>query len=521
MFDLYGTVFALIILVSITVNLLVVVASTVQNRQSEDTERHTLETILNTRFEMLDAEARDNGIWAEGFQNLVVRRDLDWARAVYNESFYRNFGIEAMFLLNASNQPLIALQRGEPMSAGDIQSYLSSADAREILVRAQAVRQDQPVPVHGYFSAADKLYIATAVRISPEKPPYPKRSAQDVVLLLLSPVDPAYLAAIEHDYGITALRLTAPTAANLLSLTALSGSVPAALIWMPHRPGDAFLFMVLPPILLASLLILVISFLAIRKLRSNLCEIKTALAAAAAASHAKSAFLASISHELRTPLNAVIGFSDIMAKQALGPLGAPSYLEFAETIRASGNHLLLLIDDVLDLNSLDQRSLTLNDSKIDLAELVTQCVGIMTSEAAAAEIALQIHLPDALPPVRADQRRLRQILLHLLSNAIKFNRTGGTVTITAQRQDCRLKLTISDTGIGMDVADIPVALERFGQVDSTMTRTYTGSGLGLPLARELTELHGGDLTIESMRNVGTRVTITFPADRVLPQADPF
>jgi signal transduction histidine kinase len=514
-FDLYGTVYALILLVSLIVNLLVVAASAVQNRQSADTERHTLETILSTRFESLDAEARDNGIWNEGYQNLVVSRDLDWARGLYNESFYRDFGIDVLLLLNDSNQPLIALRRGETMSTGDAEPYLSGPDAKEILLRALAVPSDQPVPVHGYFSTNDRLYMATAVRVSPESPPYAKRSAHDVVLVFMLAVDSAYLGMIEHDYGLTALSLTAPTAPHLLTLTALSGSIPAGLVWVPRRPGDAFLIMVWPPILLLSLLILVVSFLAIRKLRSNLREIKVALAAAAAASQAKSAFLASISHELRTPLNAVIGFSEIMVKQALGPLGAPSYLEFAETIRTSGNHLLQLIDDVLDLNNLDQRKLILEESRIDLADLVTRCVAMMKLEARQADIALNVNLPDALPALLADEKRVRQILLHVLSNAIKFNRNGGTVTISSQRHDHRLKLVIADTGIGMAAEEIPIALERFGQVDSKITRSYTGSGLGLPLARELTELHGGELTIDSMRNIGTRVTVTFPADRVL------
>jgi signal transduction histidine kinase len=221
-----------------------------------------------------------------------------------------------------------------------------------------------------------------------------------------------------------------------------------------------------------------------------------------------------MSHELRTPLNAIIGFSEMIANETFGPLGDPHYPDYAHSIHSSGRHLLHLINDILDFTKLDAGRLELHDEAIDLHELVAAALRMVELEASRAGIALHVGLGDGLPQLRADARRVRQVLLNLLSNAIKFTPQGGEIRLTTLRRGGELGIVIADTGIGIAAEDIPRALERFGQVDSSLSRKYEGTGLGLPLARRLMELHGGRLDLASVVGIGTTVTAFFPGERL-------
>ena len=245
-------------------------------------------------------------------------------------------------------------------------------------------------------------------------------------------------------------------------------------------------------------------------------DLSAALAAAAEASQAKSAFLAAMSHELRTPLNAVIGFSDTMVLEVFGPLGSARYRDYAKDIRASGAHLLSLINDVLDLSRLDAGQTELHEEDFALSAVIGETLRMVKGQAAAAKVALATDLPDELPLVHADMRRIKQVILNLVSNALKFTPGNGRVTIRARRLDDGIAIAVADTGIGIAPDDIPKAMERFGQVDSGMARKHDGTGLGLPLSKQFVELHGGSLVLESTLHVGTLVTITLPESRVVP-----
>jgi signal transduction histidine kinase len=252
-----------------------------------------------------------------------------------------------------------------------------------------------------------------------------------------------------------------------------------------------------------------------RMLEATSADLQTALDVAATASQAKSQFLATMSHELRTPLNAIIGFSEMLAGETFGPLGDPHYPDYARSIHASGRHLLQLINDILDFTRLDAGRFELYDEEIDLHELVAATLRMIELEASRAGIALEIALDGGLPLLRADARRVRQVLLNLLSNAVKFTPRGGAIRLMAIRRGGELAIAIADTGIGIAAQDIPRALERFGQVDSSLSRKYDGTGLGLPLARRLMEQHGGRLDLESAVGIGTTVTASFPGERLV------
>lgn len=243
-------------------------------------------------------------------------------------------------------------------------------------------------------------------------------------------------------------------------------------------------------------------------------ELTRALGVAAEANHAKSNFLASMSHELRTPLNAIIGFSDTMMMEVFGPL-SERYKGYAADIHHSGEHLLALINDILDLSRLDAGHADLREEEFDLAELVNESMRMIMGHAGKAQIALSTDIAHGLPWVRADKRRIKQILINLMSNALKFTPAGREVNVSARLVAGGLAISVSDSGIGIAPENVSKVMERFAMVDSAMSRKHTGTGLGLPLSKQLAELHGGTLVLESTLDVGTTVTLTLPRERLV------
>jgi signal transduction histidine kinase len=232
------------------------------------------------------------------------------------------------------------------------------------------------------------------------------------------------------------------------------------------------------------------------------------------ASRAKSDFLASVSHELRTPLNAILGFSELMSFQMLGPLGHPRYGEYAGHIHKSGRHLLELVNDILDLSKVNAGKTELRESDFPVRALISDCMALLGSNAAN-HLALEVEIAPDLPALFADFRLIKQILLNLLSNAAKFTPKGGRVTVSAVwLKGEGFYLAVADTGIGMSPKDIEKALSPFGQIDSKIARRHKGAGLGLPISRAYAELHGGQLTVQSVEGQGTTVTLILPEARV-------
>jgi len=244
-------------------------------------------------------------------------------------------------------------------------------------------------------------------------------------------------------------------------------------------------------------------------------ELRTAKEHAELVNRGKTEFLANMSHELRTPLNAIIGFSDIMKKEMFGPIGNPGYREYANDINESGDHLLKLINDILDLSKIEAGKYELLEEYLHVDEIISSTLRLLAVRASESSVETRVELPEELPLLYADERGLKQIFINLLSNAVKFTPAGGRVTVGAEIGDAQdLIITVADTGIGMSKEDLPKALAAFEQVDSSLARKYEGTGLGLPLAKSLTELHGGTLEISSEPGVGTTVTVSMPTERV-------
>jgi len=234
------------------------------------------------------------------------------------------------------------------------------------------------------------------------------------------------------------------------------------------------------------------------------------------ANRVKSEILANTSHELRTPLNAIIGFSAFIKDEALGPLGNPAYVDYVNDIHESGKHLLELINDILDVASLEATQLTVFETTFNLGKCIAASVRLVMPRAKNNNLRVRFNANGHDVFILADERRMKQIFLNLLSNAVKFTPDGGDVCISIDSLDADgLCIRVVDTGIGMNADDIAKALTKFGQVDSDQVRKYTGTGLGLPLTQGLVKLHGGALDIESEKGQGTTVTVYLPKARIV------
>ena len=247
---------------------------------------------------------------------------------------------------------------------------------------------------------------------------------------------------------------------------------------------------------------------------SKLAEMHQAASAAAeGASQAKSEFLANMSHELRTPLNAINGFSEMMSREMFGPLGDRRYREYAGDILSSGQHLLALINDILDMSKIEAGKMNMHPEPLDLLEIVEETARLLRTRAESAGLAMTIEVPEDLPEVEADFRALKQILLNLLSNAVKFTPRGGKVRLFARSEGAggRIVVGITDTGIGIAEADMERLARPFEQIESQHSKTQQGTGLGLALTKSLVELHGGTLAIDSKAGAGTTVSFTLSA----------
>ena len=230
----------------------------------------------------------------------------------------------------------------------------------------------------------------------------------------------------------------------------------------------------------------------------------------------KSEFLANISHELRTPLNSIIGFSSLLRQQYFGALGDERYVGYVRDIESSGHHLLKLINDILDLSKIEAGEYEISESDVDLSSVTQTCLRMILERAKRAGVIIEADFPSGLPSLFADERQLNQILLNLLTNAVKFTPVGGDVRITAcVLGDGRLVLSVIDSGLGIASDDLERVQAPFIQVASAHTRGHEGTGLGLFLVKSIAELHQAELVLESELGKGTNASVIFPVERVI------
>jgi len=301
--------------------------------------------------------------------------------------------------------------------------------------------------------------------------------------------------------------------------------VPLAGVFFLQGGGFALVLGTLVALLAAAVIVLahVLNKLQTRSLelryenRGLIGTLSDANEAAQSANMAKSAFLASIGHELRTPLNAILGFSEILKDEMFGEMGQPQYRDYSRLVHNSAEHLLNIINEILDIAKAEGGKLEIEDDTVDVARVVAICVSLIAARAGAKAPRIGIDIPSDLPPLRADSRRLKQILLNLISNAVKFTPESGEVKIGAAVEPSGgMAIVVRDTGSGMTAEDIVRATQLFAHTEAELARKFAGAGIGLPLTKALVELHGGRFEIESEPGAGTRVTARFPRERVVP-----
>jgi PAS domain S-box-containing protein len=250
-------------------------------------------------------------------------------------------------------------------------------------------------------------------------------------------------------------------------------------------------------------------------------ELRRARDAAEIANRSKSEFLANMSHELRTPLNAIIGFSELMKNEVLGPIGVPSYGGYVRDIHESAQHLLGIINDILDLSRVEAGKLKLFESTINIVAVVQGVVRLISERATDAAVKIAVDSAPDMPALWADERLVKQMLINLLANAVKFTPRGGQVTVKLlQDPTGAIALMVTDTGIGISETDMAKVMEPFGQADGSLRRRYDGTGLGLPLVRSFVELHGATFDLDSRVGAGTTAIVRFPLERTLKAAPP-
>jgi len=260
---------------------------------------------------------------------------------------------------------------------------------------------------------------------------------------------------------------------------------------------------------------LILSFTDVTDRKRTEQTLRDAKEAAERGNRAKNTFLANISHELRTPLNAIIGFSEMMKHEIFGAIEPKAYRPYIDDIHDSGMHLLELINDILDMSKAEAGMTDLIEGTVDVAAIIHASVRMLARRAASAGLMVDEIVTPGLPPVRADERRMRQIVLNLLSNAVKFSDDGGRIRVDARVEPRGLLITVSDSGIGMSPDDLERVMEPFVQADTRLSRRYEGSGLGLPLTKALVEAHGGTFRLDSAPGRGTVATVCLPPERIV------
>lgn len=424
-------------------------------------------------------------------------------------------------------------------SSSDTPSYrLRNQFATAASALAEHARRHGPevhVPSHAYIRVGDTIYLAAADTLGKDR--------NGGVLILAKEIDANLLARLESDYLLRGLRYSGaehvPGTAKL-ALKGLDNRPLATLEWRTNQPGELVKMRLIVPLTIAFAISVTLTWLIIRRAQSGAQAIdetadqlaianrqlsesasreREARHQAEAAANAKSEFLAVVSHELRTPLNAIIGFSEIIRDEVLGKLGDHRYREYAIDIYTSGVHLLSLLNDILDLSKAEAGKLELREETVDVTDVIERALRMVSPQAQAAELDIVTEIEDALPYLWADERKIRQILINLMSNSLKFTPPGGRIGVGGAMDDDRLRIWVQDSGIGIAPEHVDKALQPFGQVDSALSRQHDGTGLGLPLVKRLVELHGAEFVLTSALGEGTKISMVFAAERVVKNGD--
>lgn len=475
---------------------------------SVDAERRVIARMITSVPQNLATLAEDNSWWDEAVENIHLAENQDWISATMGGTVAGIGDIDGAFILRGDASILFARHRED--QPANIEGLLLNG-LRQAINALQPVDADVAVSTHGYAVSQGRAFALGISMVQPSgfkvfDPPL--GSARRPVLIFYKEIDLRQIHVFSQVSELRDLRFHAdnkpPVEENpdaIVVLTGLNDLPIGYFSWEPMRPGSVLLKQLLWPSVFFLGLILLAGFSFVsraQKLVDNLAQ----------ADRTKMAFLASMSHEVRTPLNAIIGFAEILRLELHGEIKGEKNREYLDIIRTSGEHLLTVINDILNISKLDAGKMEVFAEAMDPVEVISESVRIIETNARERSIRLITELESGV--IVSDERIIRQILINILSNAIKFTATGGQVSVRSEVAESGYRITVSDTGIGMSKEEIDVALAPFGQVENNDQTTSIGTGLGLPLVNRFITLIGGEMTIRSAPGHGTSVRLDLP-----------
>lgn len=510
------------------------------DRFARDQARSLAETAISKAVADVAFITRDYGFWDAAVANLTESFDADWANDNVGEYASDALSMSRTLVLGPTNDTVYAMKDGTVSSDP---SFFSPPPALlRLAALARASSWDDPQAASSFVSIDGEIFIASASVITPEKPkPQIVGSFTRCVLIFLRALDEESVADLGASYLLPDLRLQTGKAGDRYDSLPLLDDRDQAVVhlaWRTPVPGQSFLKQTAPWmaaifLVLAGLIVMALKrayaqaaiveqlndelLLRSRDLEHSQDNLVKALEVAVDANKAKADFLAVMSHELRTPLNAVIGFSDLIRNQVFGPVGHRKYVEYGNDIFTSGQHLLSLISDILDITRANAGTLTLDLRPVDLANLADKSLTLMTPQAVRQRISVDVIDRCGPSVVLGDEVRLTQILTNLINNAMKSSPEGGSIRIKiSPLKQGEISLRVIDKGCGIPKNELVSVTEPFRQAGTYQTRfnpyssENSGTGLGLAIVKRLTEAHGGRLHIASKVELGTVVEVVLP-----------
>ncbi|WP_417465543.1 ATP-binding protein [Kordiimonas sp.] len=467
-------------------------------------EKQVLQQEMRSIHGSLAVLAEDNAWWDAAVENISLEENIDWIDSTLGESVIGISQIQGVFIVRRDG----TMAYGNFVAALPPPHVFLDAGFADLAKTMEIPENFKPKSTSGFLEIDGDLiaFGASMVQAGEVKSLPPIPDEKRALIIFVSLVGKDDIERIGEDNAVKGLKFTTTPSAedNTLPVLSHNGDLVGHLCWRPSAPGSEMLrYMVLP----ASILLVIVIIALGRFLR----QANKVLEELARADKAKSAFLASTSHEIRTPLNSIIGFTELISLELYGKVEGEKNKEYLQLIRESGEHLLSIINDILDISKLEADRFEIYAENVDPRAVVASACKLVSASALERGVTLST---DCLPAeTLSDERIMRQVLINLLSNAIKFTEPGGSVTVTGLSRGRFYDITITDTGIGMSEHQIETALSLFGQVEGELSRQHSGTGLGLPLVTRFMDLLNGQFDISSKPGAGTTVTVRFPLYR--------
>lgn len=496
------------------------------------------ESALNTMRRELALWTKAYASWGATEHSLVVAPDPDWAAANVGQTVFDTFGTTATLAVGGDGQVIYFASdsRRPALPPGFAGSVVAAVEP--LIAGARAVPPEKPTGVAGFAVLNHRVLLVGAAAITPAQPASVSAVLRPV-LIFVRELDVANLDSLAERFGLSGLRWVRNAEAasmHACPVTDVRGELAGFVDWTPVTPGNALMTRIMWPLAMIGIALAGIGGLALRRvikanrdlhqqanalhlaneqLSENAARVRSALQRAEHATRAKSSFLAGISHELRTPLTAIIGFSQILKLQHRPGKGRSREQEYAEIIHDSSQHLLNLVNDILDLSKIESGGYELEESWIDLGRDARVVRSLLAHDAERRGVDVTIDVPPDLPALYGDAKSLRQIVINLLSNALKFTQRGGWARLALRTDgDGGLVIEVADNGTGIAPEDQKDIWEPFKRARNPGLAKAEGSGLGLHLVKVLAELHGAEIGLESALGHGTRVWVAFGPERV-------